>query len=107
MKNLIFTLGTFCLTVVNVANAGTPDPIKEMATKYYNNVETMIMFPDDVLSAKLKTASERIVQDNQIIDQINPDSELKAFKKTIEQQISEDNRIIDSNQFDYFLIDKL
>ncbi len=107
MKNLIFTIGTFCLALVTVVNAGNPDPRKEMATKYYNDIEATLMFPDDVLSVKTKTVIEQIAQDNEIINQINPDNELKAFKKTIEQQISEDNKIIDSNQFDYFLIDKL
>ncbi len=107
MKNLIFTIGTFCLALVNVVHAGDADPRKEKTKKYYNNIETTIMFPDDVLSSKTKTAIEEIAQDNEITDQINPDNELKAFKKTIEQQISEDNKIIDSNQFDYFLIDKL
>lgn len=101
MKNLIFTIGTLCLTVVNVVNAGNADPKKETAMNYYNNIETTLMFPDEVLSAKAKTTIELIAQDNQITEQSTTiNDELQAAKKTIEQIIAENNQIIDNTAQD-------
>jgi len=96
MKNLIFTIGTTFIVLLNMAHAGNADPKKQHSTKYYSIDETMVMNPASVLSASSKSIFKIIEQDNQITERKWTEKELVAAKKTIEQIISENNQIIES-----------